>query len=171
MYDLGITGTIDLLSHHCNNSSSTSARSHQLLQVQLLLHSYSFGMSLLPQATVMRSLITTATLVTKSALRMTPSDPFFLSLLISLEIQFNHLWFRLRRDLGGSPTAQFESYLVKQYLEDLSEPCNRSEGSQESNWDRFMATLHGELLILDRYTQSKGKFRVFYVYYERCQYI
>lgn len=115
-------------------------------------------MSMPSQPSVTRSLISTATLVIKSALKVTPSDPLFLSLLISLEIQFNHLWFRLRRDLGGSPTAQFESYLVKQYLEDGFEPCNRSEGSQESNWDRFMATLHGELLILDRYTQSKGKF-------------
>ncbi len=118
------------------------------------------------QPTVTRSYITSACLVIKSALHSAPSDPLFLSLLISLEIQFNHLWFRLRRDLGGSPTAQFEAYLVKQYLEDASHPSNRFEGSQESNWNRFMAALHSELLILDRFTQSKGMFWVFYVYYE-----
>ncbi|KAH9393623.1 Protein nrde2 [Tyrophagus putrescentiae] len=152
----GVSETVTLLSPYCHNSPKASSRSHQLLQVQLLLHAYSFSMSSPPtQPTVTRSYITSACLVIKSALHSAPSDPLFLSLLISLEIQFNHLWFRLRRDLGGSPTAQFEAYLVKQYLEDASHPSNRFEGSQESNWNRFMAALHSELLILDRFTQSK----------------
>ena len=135
-------------------------RSHHLLHLQLTLHAYhlqSYPRSRTTNQST-RSLLTQAQSVIKQALQNEPTDPLFLSAMVALEVGFNNLWFRLRRQFG-SPSAtssEFESYLIRKYLNGIEMDSEQRHESQESNWNRCMASLHGELLILDRIAQAQG---------------
>ncbi|KAJ6217211.1 hypothetical protein RDWZM_008368 [Blomia tropicalis] len=134
-------------------SNKQLERSFYLLYIQLLLRElYLETIRNSMPSSRRKSLISKIRFIVDQALGAIFNDPLFLSLKVIIEVGLNYLWFRMRRNLGTFCSAtEFESYLIQKYINKLPNAKTKN-GDMYSNWIHFMASMHSELLILDRVT-------------------
>lgn len=137
------------------NSRRNVERSLWILYLQLALRSYYFSPN---TSTLGHSKLSIIRQLVTRALVLFPADNLFLAIRVVVEIKSNKL-FTVRRYFANyiSSQSEFENYLIRRYLNESSSAVDQQNfRDSHSLWNIFMATLHYELLIIDKYS-SQGK--------------